>query len=89
MILKPKTVRYTATISQDYILELKELLKDNAIPSVNYAINEAVYEFLKSRKTAQYEALMKEAGNDAAFLARTLKCAEDFSAVDSEVPGTW
>ncbi|MCL2513245.1 MAG: hypothetical protein FWF08_05010 [Oscillospiraceae bacterium] len=38
-----------------------------------------------SHKYAQYEALMKEAGKDKAFLERTMNCAEDFKYVDGEV----
>ena len=33
-----------------------------------------------------YEALMKEAGQDKAFLARTMECAEEFKLVSSEAP---
>ena len=84
-----KTTRYTATLPLIYVDELKALTKERVIPSVNFAINEALDEYLKSRKAAQYEALMKEAGGDQAFLSRTLTCAEDFKAVDSEVSGTW
>ena len=87
--MTPKTIRYTATLPSCYVDELKELAREKKIPSVNFAINEAVDEYLKSRKAAQYEALMKEAGRDQAFLARTAACAEDFSEVDSEVSGTW
>jgi hypothetical protein len=57
--------------------------------SVNYAINKALDEYLKREKAAQYEALMREAGNDNAFIARTNRCNEDFSAVDSVVSGSW
>ncbi|MCL1873594.1 MAG: hypothetical protein FWF85_05710 [Clostridiales bacterium] len=84
-----RTVRYTTTLPLEYIDELKKLAKEKIIPSVNFAINEALDEYLRSRKAAQYEALLKEAGQDKEFLSRTLSCAEDFKAVDSEVPGTW
>ena len=36
-----------------------------------------------------YDALMKEAGNDRAYLTRTIACADDFVTVDSEVSGEW
>ena len=84
-----KTVRYTATLPHSYIDELKELAKEKKIPSVNFAINEALDEYLKDRKAAQYETSLKEAGKDKAFLTRTMSCAEDFSAVDDEVSGSW
>jgi len=84
-----KTIRYTATLPLTYVDELKEMAKTKKIPSVNYAINRALDEYLKSQKTERYAALMKEAGQDKAFLARTMSCGEDFNAVDSEVSGTW
>jgi DNA polymerase/3'-5' exonuclease PolX len=84
-----ETVRYTASLPVSCVKELKELAKMKKIPSVNYAINKAVDEYLRSRKAAQYAALMKEAGQDKSLLARTAKCAEGFEAVDSEVSGEW
>ena len=84
-----KTIRYTATFPFAYVYELKELAREGKIPSVNYAINEAIDEYLKEKKAAQYEALLEEAGQDKAFLARTMSSADDFSAVDTEVSGEW
>ena len=84
-----KTVRYTATLPFTYVSELKELAREEKIPSVNYAINEAIDGYLKEKKADQYKTLLKEAGQDKAFLARTIRCAEDFSAVDGEVSGGW
>jgi len=84
-----KTIRYTATLPWAYVDELKELVKAKKIPSINFAINKALDEYLKSQKAAQYAALMKEAGQDKAFLARTVSCSEDFREVDNEVSGTW
>lgn len=84
-----KTIRYIATLPLSYVNELKEMAKAKKIPSVNFAINKALDEYLKGQKAAQYAALMKEAGQDKEFLARTIGCSEDFSAIDSEVSGTW
>ena len=84
-----KTIRYTATLPLDYVDELKELAKEKIIPSVNFAINEALGDYLKNRKAAQYEAMMQDAARNPAFLERTMGCAEDFSAVDCEVSGKW
>lgn len=36
-------------------------------------------------KEARMEIQMKEAAKDKAFIERTMKCAEDFKYVDSEV----
>lgn len=87
--MKLDTVRYTATLPMVYIDELKTLAKDRKIPSVNHVINEALDEYMKNMKAAQYEALMKAAGRDDAFLARTVGCSEDFRFIDSEVSGEW
>jgi DNA polymerase/3'-5' exonuclease PolX len=87
--MKPETVRYTATLPMPYVDELKKMAEAKIVPSVNYAINEALDEYLKNRKASRYQALMREAGRDNAFLARTASCAEDFKALDNEVPGTW
>jgi len=89
LIMTRKTTRYTATLPVDVFDELKELAKDKQVPSVNFAVNEALVIYLKEKKETQYENSMKEAGRDKAFLTRTIECAKDFSAVDGEVDGTW
>ena len=87
--MRQETIRYTATLPLAYVDELKAMAREKKISSVNSAINEALDAYLKNRKAAQYEALMKEAGRDKSFLDRTVKCAEDFKIVDSEVSGEW
>ena len=87
--MKDKAIRYTATIPERYVSEIKELIRAKEIPSMNYAVNEALGAFLNAQKAARYDELMKEAGQDKAFLARTLACSDDFAAVDSEVEGSW
>ena len=87
--MRQETIRYTATLPMAYVNELKEMAREKKIPSVNFAINVALDEYLKNRKTEHYKALMKQAGCDKAFLARTKSCADDFEIVDSEVSGTW
>jgi len=87
--MKQKTVRYTATLPQSYVDVLKEMADQNIVPSINYAINEALADYIVSRKNARYEQAMKEAGRDASFLERTVKCGEDFEYADGEVSGKW
>jgi len=87
--MKLETMRFTATLPIIYVENLKEMTKEKEIPSVNYAINEALREYIENRKAAQYEALMREAGSDKAFLDRSIGCSEDFRMVDSEVAGEW
>ena len=87
--MRTENIRYTATLPLSYLNELKDMARDKKIPSVNFAINEALDEYMQSRKAAQYESLMKEAGRDKAFLDRTTACMEDFGIVDGEVSVTW
>lgn len=83
------TIRYTATLPSEYIDKLKELVDSQKIPSVNYAIREAVEEYLVQTKKVKYNEQMKDAAKDEAFINRTMACAEDFSFLDSEVQGEW
>ncbi len=89
MLNTSKTIRYTATLPELYIDELKEMAQAKVIPSVNYAIREALDGYLKQIKKNEYEAKLREAADDAAFMQRTMNCAEDFSCSDSEVQGEW
>ena len=89
MMNTAKTVRYTATLPAIYLEELKELTKIGQLSSVNGGIKEAIDDYLKRKKKAQFDALMKEAANDKSFMERTMKCAEDFSFSDGEVQGEW
>lgn len=89
MMNNAETTRYTATLPVRYIDELKELAKTNQIPSVNFAIRQAVDDYLSQAKKKQYDEMMREAANDEAFMRRTAKCDADFSFADSEVQGEW
>ena len=80
-----KTVRYTATLPLAHLEELKDMANAKVVPSVNFAVNEAVTEYLSTQKALRYNALMQEARQDEAFLARTLACDEAFKYADSEV----
>lgn len=84
-----ETTRFTTTLPVYVIDELKALAKANQIPSVNFAIRQAVDDYLIQAKKKQYSALMKEAANDKAFISRTARCDEDFVFADSEVQGEW
>jgi len=88
-IMATKTIRYTATLPLEYVNELRGLASEKKIPSVNYAINEALDMYINERKAAEYKSQMIEAVQDKAFLSRTLNCASDFGAIDSEVDGKW
>lgn len=84
-----ETTRITATLPVAFIDELKALASSKQIPSVNFAIRQAVDDYLAAARKRQYDAMMKEAANDRAFMSRTSKCDEDFVFADSEVQGEW
>jgi len=84
-----KTIRYTATLPLDRVNELRGLAQEKKIPSVNYAINEAINMYIQEQKAIEYKTQMENAGKDKAFLSRTLNCAGDFNAIDGEVDGEW
>ena len=86
---KTYTADYTATLPSEYINELRQLAKSQQIPSVNFAIRQALDEYLKQAKKREYDEMMKAAAKDKSFMERTMKCAEDFSFSDSEVQGEW
>jgi len=88
-MMATKTIRYTATLPLDHVNELRGLAKEKKIPSVNYAINAALDMYIREQKASAYRAQMENAGQDKAFLSRTLNCADDFSAIDGEVDGKW
>ena len=84
-----ETTRITATLPVTFIDELKALARSNQIPSVNFAIRQAVDDYLAGVRKRQYDELMKEAAKDRAFMSRTSKCDADFVFADSEVQGEW
>lgn len=84
-----ETTRITATLPAEYLAQLKALTEEHIVPSVNYAVKEAVEEYLKQVKKKKYELLMEEAASDREFIARTMDCSDDFAYADSEVTGEW
>ena len=89
MNVNSSTSRVTATLPTEQVKMLKQLSLEHRIPSVNFAIRQAVDEYLKQLKKTQYETLMADAANDDDFIQRTMSCAKDFAYVDSEVAGEW
>ena len=73
MLNTVKTVRYTTTLPSDSIEQLKQLARAQQIPSVNFAIRQAVDEYLKQLKRREYDELMQAAAKDQDFYDRTMK----------------
>jgi len=84
-----KNIKYTAVLPIDYVKELKELVSEKVIPSVNFGIRLAIENYISERKKERYQKQMKEATNDKAFIRRTLETGEAFKNVDNEVDGQW
>lgn len=84
-----ETTRITITLPIAFIDELKMLAKTKQVPSLNYAIREAVDDYLVLTRKKQYFEMMKEASKDERFLNRTSKCDKDFAFIDSEVQSEW
>lgn len=83
------TIKYTATLSETSVDELKMLAESKVIPSVNFAIREAIETYIIQTKKELYEKQMQEAAKDKLFLKRTIDSDVDFSIVDSEVDENW
>ena len=83
------SIKYTAVLPDEYIIELKELAAQKFIPSVNYGIKSAVKKYLEQSRKEKYEKGMQEAAKDEEFIKRTMDCQNDFDFVDSEGIGEW
>ena len=79
------TIKYTATLSTSSIDELKSLADRKIVPSVNFAIREAIEAYIVRTKKELYEKAIREASQDEDFLRRTFETQEAFSFVDSEI----
>ena len=76
-------------MTEETFEELKFLVKEKQVPSINYAIKKAIDDYLEQTKKLEYDKLMSEAGKDKDFLMRTIQCSEDFNEIDNEVAGEW
>lgn len=86
---KKQTIKYTATLSEESVEELKILAEKKVIPSVNFAIREAIESYIVQTKKELYEKQMQEASKDRNFIKRTYESHKDFSFADGEVNQDW
>ncbi len=86
---KDKSIKYTATLSDSSIEELKHLAQKKVVPSVNFAIREAIETYIVQTKKELYEKEMQEAAQDEDYLRRTYETQEDFYYVDNEAIPEW
>ncbi|MCL2197408.1 MAG: hypothetical protein FWB80_00645 [Defluviitaleaceae bacterium] len=86
---KESSIKYTTVLPRVCIDELKNLADKKIIPSVSQGIRLAIEEFVAIQKKDEYAALMREAANDKAFIARTMDAQNDFTIIDNEGAGEW
>ena len=78
-------VKSTINIDKELKEQLENLVKEEKISSLTEGINNAIYEYLKKMKRLSYEMKMKEAAQDSAFMARTMRVQEEFEGLDREI----
>lgn len=78
-------VKSTINLEKDLKDQLEMLVKEGKISSLTEGINNAIYDYLKKMKRLSYEMKMKEAAQDSAFMARTMRVQEEFEGLDREV----
>jgi metal-responsive CopG/Arc/MetJ family transcriptional regulator len=83
------SVKYTAVLPKECLDQLKNLTEKKVIPSVSQGIRWAVEDFVATQKRRAYEASMREAVADEAFIKRTADAQSDFAAVDAEEERAW
>ena len=83
------SVKYTTVLPKECLDELKKLSDRKVIPSVSQGIRLAVEGFVAAQKRQAYEASMKDAATDTAFIKRTVEAQKDFAAVDEEGEDSW
>ncbi len=86
---KSDKVRYTAVLPVEHVKELKELVREAQIPSVNKGIRMAVEDYIKAQKKLIYEQKMREAAKDEAYLNRIAHAQDDFALIDKEEMSSW
>ena len=78
-------IKSTINIDKNLKDQLEILVRCKKISSLTEGINNAIYDYLKKMKRLSYEMKMKEAAQDSAFMARTMRVQEEFEGLDREV----
>jgi metal-responsive CopG/Arc/MetJ family transcriptional regulator len=86
---KNDTVRYTVVLPKKHVSELKEMVRETQIPSVNGGIRLAIEDFIKAQNKLIYEQKMREAAKDDDYMNRIAETEADFSLVDDEEMSSW
>lgn len=78
------SVKYTVVLPESSINELKELVGNNKITSVNAGVREAIKEYIVKTKTESYRSKLNEAVKDPDFIKRTEDVMKSFTYLDKE-----
>ena len=86
---KNDTVRYTVVLPKYQVSELKEMVRETQIPSINQGIRLAIEDFIKAQNKLVYEQKMREAAKDKDYMNRIAESEADFKLVDDEEMSSW
>ncbi len=83
------TVKYTVVLPKKHVSELKEMVREAQIPSINKGIRLAIEDFIKAQNKLIYEQKMREAAEDKDYMNRIAETEADFALVDDEEMSSW
>ncbi len=86
---KNDTVRYTVVLPVKHVNELKEMVREAQIPSINAGIRLAIKDFIKAQNKLIYEQRMREAAEDTDYMNRVAETEADFALADDEEMSSW
>lgn len=78
------SVKYTVVLPESSVNELKTLVGNNKIASVNAGVREAIEEYIAKKKTEDYRYKLREAVKDPEFIKRIDDTMESFKYADKE-----
>lgn len=75
---------YTFSLPIDLLDKVREYSNEGYIPSVNFAVKEAIETYVKSLDKQKLYEEMKKASKDPLFLSDLNQVIDDFSNIDYE-----
>ncbi len=80
-----KKKNYTFSLPIEQMEKLKNYLNEEEMPSLNYAVREAIEAYINNHEKQKLKEEMKKAAEDPLFLGDIEEIMADFSHSDSEV----
>ncbi len=78
---------YTFSLPIDLLDKVREYSNEGYVPSVNFAVKEAIEYYVKSLDKQKLYEEMKKASNDPLFLSDLNEVIDDFFNIDYEQDG--